>query len=125
VQRRSYLSIVVVGNIQFDLSNGPAFYVVMTIWVGSGAAVWHPRTEELLAPVRLPTALIVGIGEAADLELDADAASYGGAGGTRTHDPGIMRATATTTLADFRLHLCWIRPTLGAFSPTVRRSFMA
>jgi hypothetical protein len=49
VQRRSYLSIVVVGNIPFDLSNGPAFWVVMTIWVGAGAAVWHLRTEELLA----------------------------------------------------------------------------
>jgi hypothetical protein len=33
VQRRSYLSIVVVGDIPFDLSNGPAFWVVMTIWV--------------------------------------------------------------------------------------------
>jgi hypothetical protein len=40
---------VIVGNIPFDLSNGPAFWVVMTIWVGSGAAVWHPRIEELLA----------------------------------------------------------------------------
>jgi hypothetical protein len=45
----SYLSIVVVGNIPFDLSTGPAFWVIMTIWLGSGAALWHPRTEELLA----------------------------------------------------------------------------
>ena len=48
MQRRSYLSIVAVGNIPFDLSNGPAFWVVM-IWVGSGAAVWHLRTDEQLA----------------------------------------------------------------------------
>jgi hypothetical protein len=49
VQLRSYQSIVVAGNIPFDLSNGLAFWVVMRIWVGSGAAVRHLRTEEQLA----------------------------------------------------------------------------
>jgi hypothetical protein len=84
----------------------------MTIWVGTGAAVWHLWTEELLAPVRLPAALVVGIGEAADLELDADVASYGGAGGTRAHDPGIMRAMATPPLVNFRLRYLGFAPQL-------------
>jgi hypothetical protein len=40
LQRRSYLSIVVVG-IPFDLSNGPAFWVVMTI----SPSLSEPLTE--------------------------------------------------------------------------------
>jgi hypothetical protein len=103
VQRRSYLSIVVVGNIPFDLSNDPAFWVVMTIWVGAGAAVWHLRTEELLVRFVYRLRSLSELEKRRILELDADAASYGGAGGTRTHDPGIMRAMATPPLVNFRL----------------------
>jgi hypothetical protein len=75
----------------------------MTIWVGTGAAVWHRRTEELLARFVYRLRSLSELEKRRILELDADAASYGGAGGTRTHDPGIMRAMAIPTLANFRL----------------------
>jgi hypothetical protein len=57
----------------------------------------HTRHSEPFAPRALWSR------SGGSVRLCSDQRKPGGAGGTRTHDPGIMRATAITTEADFRL----------------------
>jgi Zn-dependent protease with chaperone function len=43
------LSIIFVAGFLVDLTSGPAWWVIMGVWLGSGAATLHPQTEALVA----------------------------------------------------------------------------
>ena len=49
MQRRSYLAIIFVAGFFVDLTDGPAFWVLMGVWFGSGVATLHPQSETLIA----------------------------------------------------------------------------
>ena len=49
MQRRSYLSIIFLAGFFVDLTNGPAWWVIMSLWLGSGVTTLHPQTEALVA----------------------------------------------------------------------------